>query len=350
MQKNKKINVALVMPPVAGHTGRGIGIYTEKILETLGKNPEVNISQVRFGSRIINFDIIHYPYFDPFFLTLPIVKRIPTVVTVHDLIPLKFPQYFPKGLRGELKWRLQKHSLKHTAKVITDSYASKKDIQNLIGIPERKIKVVYLGVNQEFHVLQEKVLRDISKKLQLPKKYILYVGDVNYNKNIPGILKIFSGLRRKFPGLRLILAGRGFSEDSREAREVTAIVKLFKIDSYVLRPGRIETDDLVGIYNLAQIYLEPSFAEGFGLPILEAMACGCPVVTSNISSLPELVGGAGIKVNPYFLDDIIKVISALLNDTAAQNRLKRLGLKQVQNFSWEKCGSGIISVYRSILS
>mgnify|MGYP001570429698 FL=1 len=116
----KQIKIALVDPPLSGHKLRGTGIYTLELYKALQKQKEVIVSLVDIKSDFSAFDIVHYPYFDPFFLTLPIIKKKPTVVTVHDLIPLKFPKYFPKGIRGEIKWRIQKFSLRDIQAIITD--------------------------------------------------------------------------------------------------------------------------------------------------------------------------------------------------------------------------------------
>src|SRR5690606_743268 len=135
-------------------------------------------------------DIIHYPYFDPFFLTLPLKKRVKTIVTVHDLTPLVFPDAFPAGIKGKLSWQVQKYSLKSASAIIADSEASKKDIIRLTGIDSNKIHVVYLAAGEEFERLQLSDTRnkELRKKYKLPENFLLYVGDVTWNKNLPRLL------------------------------------------------------------------------------------------------------------------------------------------------------------------
>ena len=346
----KQIKIALVDPPLSGHKLRGTGIYTLELYKALQKQKEVIVSLVDIKSDFSAFDIVHYPYFDPFFLTLPIIKKKPTVVTVHDLIPLKFPKYFPKGIRGEIKWRIQKFSLRDSQAIITDSFASKKDIISYTGISENKINVAYLGVKEEFKLIKSQgILNDIRKKYNLPEKFVLYVGDVNYNKNIEGIIKAFLGVLDKITDINLVLVGKGFIDDTVQLRNAEKYIYQLGLEKKVKKLGFIALSDLVGVYNLAAVYLQPSFAEGFGLGVLEAMACGCPVVTSNTSSLPELVKDAAILVNPNDSLEISKSIIKFINDINIRNNFIERGLKRVKNFTWKKCAQETVKIYRNIL-
>ncbi len=346
----KQIKIALVDPPLSGHKLRGTGIYTLELYKALQKQKEVIVSLVDIKSDFSAFDIVHYPYFDPFFLTLPIIKKKPTVVTVHDLIPLKFPKYFPKGIRGEIKWRIQKFSLRDSQAIITDSFASKKDIISYTGISENKINVAYLGVKEEFKLIKSQgILNDIRKKYNLPEKFVLYVGDVNYNKNIEGIIKAFLGVLDQITDINLVLVGKGFVDDTVQLRNAEKYIYQLGLEKKVKKLGFIALSDLVGVYNLAAVYLQPSFAEGFGLGVLEAMACGCPVVTSNTSSLPELVKDAAILVNPNDSLEISKSIIKFINDINIRNNFIERGLKRVKNFTWKKCAQETVKIYRNIL-
>ncbi len=346
----KELNIALINPPISGHKFRGTGTYGEELFKALKKIDQLQISQVNYGSNLKEFDVIHYPYFDPFFLTLPLIKEKPTVVTVHDLIPLKFPDYFPKGVKGEVKWLIQKLSLQGAKAVITDSIASQKDITKFTGIGKEKISVIYLGVRSEFKVIKEvKILEATRKKYGLPEKFLLHVGDVNYNKNIPGIIKAFSKVCQKYKDLYLVLVGNGFVEDSPQLHQLMNLISQFDLNDKVKRLGFIELSDLAGVYNLAYVYLQLSYAEGFGLPVLEAMACGCPVITSNTSSLPELVGETSLPIDPYNEEDIVKKVEIVLTNKEKRKDLKEKGLKRVKEFSWEKCAEETLEVYKSIL-
>ena len=346
----KKINIALVDPPIAGHKFRGTGTYGEELFKALKKKEEVDISWVNYGSDIKEFDLVHYPYFDPFFLTLPIMKHKPTVVTVHDLIPLRFPDQFPKGIRGEIKWFIQKLSLGGAEVILTDSVASKNDIAKFTEIDKEKIKVVYLGVRNEFKVIKEgNILDKVRRKYSLPEKFLLHVGDVNYNKNISGMIKAFAKISQKYSDLYSILVGNGFIEDSPQLSQLINIISQLGVGDKIKRLGYIELLDLVGVYNLAQVYLQLSFAEGFGIPVLEAMASGCLVISSNTSSLPELVGEASLLVNPKNEEEIAENIEIILTNKGEMQELREKGIKRAKEFTWEKCAEETLEVYKSIL-
>src|SRR3989344_3863984 len=145
-----KFHIAIVKPSIVGHMQRGTGIYAGELFDALKKYTKVKPFIVEFGDDISAYDLVHYPYFDPFFLTLPLWKKIPTVVTVHDLIPLKFPKEFPKGLKGSVKWLIQRFALSRVSCIVTDSHASKKDIYRFVPIKPAFVQVVYLGVGKQF--------------------------------------------------------------------------------------------------------------------------------------------------------------------------------------------------------
>lgn len=344
------IKVALVNPPLAGHKFRGTGTYGEELFKALKKIDDIDISQVDYTSDLSSFNVVHYPYFDPFFLTLPIVKTKPTIVTVHDLIPFKFPKYFERGIRGEIKWFIQKLSLSGAKAVVTDSIASQNDIAQFTGIGEEKINVIYLGVRSEFKVVNSNdILKEIIEKYKLPEKFLLHVGDVNYNKNIPGIINAFAKVSKKYGDLNLILVGNGFVENSSQLQELMDLVSRLGVEDKVKRLGFIELSDLVGVYNLAQVYLQLSYAEGFGLPVLEAMASGCSVIAANTSSLPELTVDAAILVDPNSEKDITQNIETLLTHKIKRQEIIDAGLQRVKEFTWDKCAKQTFEVYKSII-
>lgn len=346
----KQLKIALVNPPLSGHKLRGTGTYFEELYKALQKQKEIDVSLVGLNSNLSNFDLIHYPYFDPFFLTLPLIKKKVTIVTVHDLIPLKYPAYFPKGLRGEIKWFIQKLSLNQSLAIITDSYASKKDIVKYTPINEEKIDVIYLGVRKEFKKVKSQVILDeVRKKHNLPQDFILHVGDVNYNKNIQGLIKSFSEVVKIRKSIYLVLVGNGFIHDSIQLKEAENLLSELGLKGKVKKLGFIDLTDLVGIYNLAKVYIQPSFAEGFGLPVFEAMACGCPTVVSNTSSLPELVGDAALLVDPNNKEDIVKSILEIIDDSSVEEVLTKKGLQRVKKFSWERCANETLSVYKKVM-
>lgn len=349
MNNNSMLKIALVTPPLSGHNYRGIGTYTNKLYQALQKIREIEAELINIRDNFNDFDLIHFPYFDPFFLTLPLVKVKPTVVTVHDLIPLRFPKYFLPGFKGRFKWQIQKFSLRNTSTIVTDSYASKEDIVRLTGIIPSKINVIYLGVDDKFRIIKDKEkLEKIRQNLYLPKEFILYVGDVNYNKNILGLINAFHLLNKSHKDLNLVLIGNGFIEDSHELQEVIGLIKEAGLERKIHRLGYIDKTDLIGVYNHSKVYIQVSFAEGFGLPVLDAMACGIPVVASNTSSLPEIVGEAGLLVDPYNVKQIASSISTLYANQKRRKELIKKGLARVKLFTWEKCAKVTLQVYKSI--
>lgn len=338
------MHIAIDTTPLSGaHSVRGTGSYTKNLIEALQKyEKKHSYSFFTRGQKVSNSAaLVHYPYFDPFFLTLPIRKKKPTVVTVHDLTPLVFPDKFPTGIKGALKWKVQKFSLADTKRIIADSEQSKSDIHQIIGIPNDRIDVVPLAPAPLFGVLSNKnILEKIRKKYTLPDRFLLYVGDVNWNKNIAGMLKAFS----KIKGYQLILVGSAFKQTS------LAEVAVLKRTKNVRKLGFVPDGDLVGIYNLASVYIQPSFYEGFGLPVLEAMACGCPVVCSYAGSLRE-IGGPAISVDPNDFNNIASGIIDVLNLTDDERiKLQRNGLTWAKRFQWKTVAAQTVASYEKTLA
>ncbi len=278
---------------------------------------------------------MHYPYFDPFFLTLPLTKPKPAVVTVHDLIPLVFPDKFPPGIRGAVKWRIQKYSLEGAKRIITDSKCSKNDISDITGVNINKIDVVYLAPDPVFKPLNKKISRS-------GKPYVLYVGDVNWNKNVQGLLRAFS----KLTGYNLVLAGNSFRDGTLpETVHINSLIHTLGIEQSVQRVGYVSDEALATLYSRAACLVQPSLYEGFGLPVLEAMACGCPVVCTNISSLKEIAGPA-IVVSPS-PDDLARgIMRAVQGDRETQVTRQ---YEWIRRFTWEKTAQETIVSYEKVL-
>ena len=213
------MNIAIDITPLkTEHGRRGVGVYTNNLIKSLGQyEKKHSYSFFTRGQKIPkNADIVHYPYFDPFFLTLPIIKAKPTVVTVHDVIPLVFPAKFPAGLRGNLKWQIQKLSLLGIRRVITDSESSKKDISKITGFDANRIDVVYLAPDPIFKPLRRE---------KRTNPYVLYVGDVNWNKNVPGLFRAFARVSNY--GLKLV--GGAFTDVGlRETKEINRLMPQLK--------------------------------------------------------------------------------------------------------------------------
>ena len=347
----KRTKVAFITSVVAGNKYRGIGVYSENLFKAIKESGKIDIEWSCYNANFDRYDLVHFPYFDPFFLTLPLVKKKPSVVTVHDLIPLKYPDYFPVGIRGKIKWQIQRFSLKKARMILTDSQFAKGDIIRFGGIDQKKIKVIHLGVGKEFRKIGDKKrLLETKKKLNLPNEFLLYVGDINYNKNIKGLISVYSEFSKRQEKLDLVLVGKGFVTASSPLSEIKKQIYYLGLEEKVHRVGYVKQDDLVNIYNLAKVYLQLSLAEGFGLPVLEAMACGTPVIASNRSSLPEIVGNSAVLVDPLDREKIIGAIGKVLHFGAInyQNEVEER-IAWAKKFTWEKCAGETIEVYKKVV-
>ncbi len=332
------------------HRVRGTGFYLKNLKESLIKyHPDNEYEFFNRQEKIkIEPDIIHYPYFEPYFLTLPSNVSGNNIITVHDLTPLVFKSEFPAGIRGEVKWRIQKKRLRRAGAIITDSNSSKKDINKFSGIDNSKIYVVYLAAASYFKKISEEKKREIVKKFSLPEDFILYVGDATWNKNLPGLIEAVGK-----GGLHLVIAGAAFANESYDRsnpwnKDLAKSQELAKQNNRITSTGFVNNDDLVSLYNAAKLFVMPSFYEGFGLPVLEAMSCGCPVVTTKMGSLPEVAGQAAYFVDPYSIDSIKEGIEKIAEDKNLREKLSMKGLEQAKKFNWEKTARGTIEVFKKI--
>lgn len=331
------------------HASRGIGFYSRNLVEALKKYTKDEIIVIDQGVSNLDIDIIHFPFFDLYNHTLPIFKSLPTIVTIHDITPLVFPEHYPPGIKGKVNFYLQMFALKNVSAIVTDAESSKKDIMQYLKIDRKKIHTVYLAPSPAFKPVKVQNLLDkIKMKYKLPDNFALYVGDVNWNKNLINLTQ--ASLNAK---LDIVLVGNGFTQrDNLNHLELIyfkTFLEKFKSDNRVHMLGFIPEDDLVHIYNLAQLLLLPSNYEGFGLPILEAQACGTPVITSNISSMPEVAGDGVLFVDPYHVTEIEKAIRSILDDASLRLNLIKLGFENVRRFSWRKTAQETVKVYYHVL-
>ena len=342
-----------VSPLQTGHKIRGVGFYLRYLKKALLEfYPENEYIFFETTSAIpSDAAIVHYPYFDPFFLTLPIIRKHKTVVTVHDLTPIIFPKQFPAGLRGSLKWQIQKYNLKNVDAIITDSYASKKDILRIVGVPETNISVAYLAADDIFKqtALTNERKKDLQKKYNLPEKFALYVGDVTWNKNVPMLLKAI-----KNTDIHLVMVGKSLIGEQVDQTNVwnKSLIESQKLagsNKNVQRLGFLQTEDLISLYNLATVFVFPSVYEGFGLPVIEAMQVGCPIITTKGGSLEEVGGDAALYFDGTNSNELAKAIIKVINSETLQENLIAKGLKQAARFSWQKTAEQTMAVYREVI-
>lgn len=334
------------------HAVRGTGFYTQHLLSALKTYyPENQYALVLQGEKVDqSVDLIHYPYFEPFFLTLPIRKSKKTVVTIHDLTPLVFPKHFPSGVKGLLKWQIQRYAAKSADYIITDSNCSKKDIMQYMRLPEKKVGVVYLAASESFKKIHSasKSYIEIIKKYGLPDKFALYVGDVTWNKNLPRLIQAIQQT-----SIPLVLVGKALrkkvNRDNPWNKDIVTVQKIFAKKTSVRALGFVDTEELVLLYNIASLMIMPSLYEGFGLPVLEAMQCGCPVITTKNGSLSEIAGEAAYFVDPESVVSIKEGIEKVFYSGSLQKELAERGIKQAEKFTWKKTAAMTIDIYKQII-
>ena len=330
------------------HKVRGIGRYTRQLVDSLrALGTEHKIVLTSKVDLVKSPDVIHYPNFDLFRKSLPLFPLAPVeIITIHDLTPLRMKDFFKPGLRSGFALWIQSILVKRMKAIITDSEYSKSDIIEFLSITPDKINVIPLGVDKEFKAVTANKIKSIKNKYLLPDKYLLYVGDVNPNKNLPVLLKVVAGLK-----MNLVIVSRAFERELLpEIINLRKMILDLGINHLVTVLPSIQmdpVDDLAAIYSGAFIYVQSSLYEGFGLPVLEAMACGVPVVSSNASSLPEVAGDAALMVKPtevYLAEGINK----LLSNVGLRRDLIRKGLARAKKFNWEKTAGLTLKVYEKV--
>ncbi|MGQ9626892.1 MAG: glycosyltransferase family 4 protein [Anaerolineae bacterium] len=288
----------------------------------------------------LRLDILHSPDFIP-----PFRCNCKSVITIHDLAFLIYPHFLTKESAryyGQID-----QAVRHTDHIIAVSEKTKQDTIRLLGVPESKVTVIYEAANPIFRPLNdEESLRRIKVKYNIERDYILFVSTIEPRKNVPTLLRAYRQLldNYKLP-IQLVIAGRqGWLSD-----EVFALAQELKLAGKVLFLGRVPTEDLVYLYNGAKLLVHPSFYEGFGLPPLEAMACGTPVVVSNVSALPEVVGDAAILVDPSDVSALTVGIWRVLTDSDLRAEMVAKGFKRAACFSWQKAAKQTLEVYHRVI-
>ena len=268
------------------------------------------------------------------------------VVTVHDLGFKHHPEFFPPLVRLRLK-TLISSGARRAERIIAVSNTTKQDLVDTFGIPEEKIVVVYEGVSPNYRpIADDEERRRVLARYGIEGDYVLYVGRLHVRKNLVRLLQAFARIRRGGASHRLVLVGRKLFDADPLLR---AIVDLGLTDE-VLLPGHIPLADLAHVYSGATVFVYPSLFEGFGLPPLEAMACGTPVITSNVSSLPEVVGDAALLADPRSVDELANAMERLLADVGLRRRCREKGLARVAAFTWERTARETLAVYSTLLN
>ena len=285
-------------------------------------------------------DIFHSPDF-----VLPPVRRAKTLVTVHDLSFIRYPQCADANLRVYLN-KVVPRSVHRANLVLADSQSTKDDLVELLGVAPDRIEVVYPGVEKRFRPIEDQALLEkVRKRYDLPPRFILGLGTLQPRKNFTRLIEAFASLQVcKFASLHLVIAGgKGWLYE-----EIFATVEQLSLKKKVVFPGFVADEDLPALYNLADLFVFPSLYEGFGLPPLEALACGTPVITSDASSLPEVVGEAGPMVEATDVEALAEAMKRVLEDDALRERMIAKGMKQARKFTWEQAAAKLLNLYEAI--
>jgi glycosyltransferase involved in cell wall biosynthesis len=288
-------------------------------------------------------DLFHAPHY-----VLPPLVPCRSIVTIHDCIHLRFPQY----LSSRLAYAYARSSLwvatHRSNRVLTVSEASKRDILRYFRVPESKIDVIYNAIDERFGEPpdDEEVAR-VQERYQLNDPFILYAGNIKPHKNLERLIEAFHMLRRgNLEHVKLLIIG---DEISKYATLRRAVHK-YKLHKHVRFFGFVPDRTLAVLYRLARVFVFPSLYEGFGLPPLEAMASGTPVITSNVSSLPEVVGDAAVLIDPYRSDAIADAIRRVLTEPVLHEELRQRGLQRVRDFSWDRSVRRVREIYEEVLA
>lgn len=284
-------------------------------------------------------DILHQPCF-----SAPVFYKGKIVVTIHDLIAIKFGQDIPFYSRQFFgKW--MPFSYRYADRIIAISEHTKKDIIKILKIPKEKIRVIYEAADEACKYIPDKLKIEKTKtKYDIYGDYLIHIGTINPRKNLEFLIKVFSKVVKTYPKIKLVITGKkGWYYEG-----LFKLVKKLGLQNKVVFTGYIEDEEKPILYTGAKIFLFPSLYEGFGLPILESMACRTPVISSNTSSLPELVGDAGILLDPKDKIKWVKTIKKILSNQLFSQKLIEASIYQLKKFSWDRCAKETIKVYQNL--
>lgn len=283
-------------------------------------------------------DLAHVQYI------IPPVAPCPVITTIHDVAFRRYPELFPLKHRVLLNLLIPL-AVQHAAAIITGSEATKRDLIEFYQLPPEKIAVTPYAADPTYRPMERTAARRaVSRRLQVPVPYILSVGVLQPRKNLPRLVRAYNRIAREFPHRLVIVGKQGWAPD-----ELRRAVAQSPVGKEPIFTGYVADADLPVLYAGADLFAYPSLYEGFGLPPLEAMACGTAVLTSNVSSLPEVVGDAGVQVDPRSDVALTQALRELLRDEARREELAALGVMRAAGFSWEQTARETVEVYCRVL-
>jgi glycosyltransferase involved in cell wall biosynthesis len=286
-------------------------------------------------------DLFHAPHY-----VVSPLTRCPYVVTIHDCIHLRFPQYLPNRVAYTYARAMMRTAARRARRVLTVSNASKQDILHYLKVPDEHVEVIYNALDERLATPPtEEELERVRLRFQLTSPFILYAGNIKPHKNVDRLIEAYSILRRRgIVGVTLLILGDEISRYPNLRR----LVHRFQLHQHVRFLGFVPDATLASLYRLASVFVFPSLYEGFGLPPLEAMAAGVPVITSNVSSLPEVVGDAALLIDPMDAGAIADAMARVLGEPGLRADLVRRGTERVRAFSWERSVARIHEVYAEL--
>ena len=291
--------------------------------------------------RHYRLDLLHSLHY-----TMPGLAPCPVIVTFHDMTFFLFPHLhiLPKRIFFQ---NMIRFSARRAAALLAVSESTRQDSIRLLGLTPERITTTPLGVTSGFTPVRDRARLDVvCQKYRLPERFVLYVGLLEPRKNLPALLRAFGQISDRFPGHQLVLVGR----QGWMVEQVFELVESLGLKERVCFTGYVESEDLPALYSLADVFVYPTFYEGFGLPVLEAMACGAPVITSRVSSLPEIAGDAGVLLDPEDETQLAGALERLLRDPAERVQRAARGLELARAFTWDRTARLTWPVYDRIFS
>lgn len=342
-QENEYLLLGPAGPPVVMGLGTGeIGLRVSNRSSNLTK---VWFEQFTFPLRCrqAGVDVAHVPYFAP-----PLLPMTRTVVTIHDLVPSVLPAY-----RGSVLVRLYTKLVTLAARsadaVITDSQFSKDDIMRHLGLSESAVHIIPLAVDESYRSVEANWVNGARRHYELPPRYIVYLGGFDQRKNVPALIRAYARARVSLDqAFGLVIAGHLPQRRSRLFPDPRQEVEALGLQDAVTFIGWVAEADKPLLYAGASLFVYPSLYEGFGLPPLEAMASGTPVVTSDVASLPEVVGDAAVLVDPQDEQALAEAMVRVLSDAALQAELRQKGQARAREFTWERVAREVLRVYQEV--
>jgi len=296
------------------------------------------------AAREAGVDVFHVPYFAP-----PLLPRTPTVVTIHDVIPLRLPLY-QAGAKVKAYMKLVSQAAHNATRIITVSQHAKQDMVDALKIPPERIRVIYEAAGEEYRPITDaETLARVRARYGLGERYVFYLGGLDQRKNVPQLVRAFSHLYRRLedPRLQLLVSGNPDKNNGPLFPDPRPVGAELGMSGQIIYRF-VEEEDKAALYSGASVFVFPSLYEGFGLDPLEAMSCGAPVVCSNRTSLPEVVGDAALTVDPEDLDALVEAMYRVLTDQQLATDMRARSLQRAAQFSWRKAAQETLSVYEEV--